>query len=217
MRKPPRPARPDRTWLAPLLGGAVAAGVLTLVFVYFAESLRAAELMAFDTAVSAWVQGYRHPALTPWMERITFWGTPLGFTIAAVLASNWLYRRHRRTRETLALLGALLGGWGIDELLKATFQRPRPETGLVQASGFSFPSGHAMVGMAFYGMLGYLIWCHLPRGRRRWVAPVTALFVIAVGLSRIYLGVHYPSDVVAGFAAGGAWLAICIAASRAAR
>ncbi|MCK9906483.1 phosphatase PAP2 family protein, partial [Frankia sp. Cpl3] len=83
---------------------------------------------------------------------------------------------------------------------------------LVEAGSYSFPSGHAMVSAAFYGMLGYLIWLNLrQRTKPAWyVVALTVLLIVAIGISRVYLGVHFPSDVIAGFAAGSIWLTACI-------
>jgi len=98
-------------------------------------------------------------------------------------------------------------------VLKTAFQRARPDIQhLIAVGGYSFPSGHAMVATVFYGMLGYLIWLNLrERSKTAWIVPVlTALLIFSIGVSRIYLGVHFPSDVLAGFAAGGLWLTGCI-------
>jgi undecaprenyl-diphosphatase len=102
---------------------------------------------------------------------------------------------------------------GLNELIKRLVGRERPILErLAEATGFGFPSGHAMVSSSFYGLIGYLLWINL-RGKwsGAWSIPVVTMLLLAgIGFSRIYLGVHYPSDVFAGFAAGGAWLAGCI-------
>ena len=114
----------------------------------------------------------------------------------------------------------LAGTWLLNNLLKTIFQRTRPDTlHLVAVGGFSFPSGHAMIATAFYGMLGYIMWSHLLHGSKPawYVLLLTFCLVIAIGVSRVYLGVHYPSDVVAGFAAGGVCLLACVLTLRALR
>lgn len=94
-------------------------------------------------------------------------------------------------------------------MLKLVFRRPRPDVlRLVEQSGYSFPSGHAMNSMIFYGLAAYLL---VRRGRhwsRYLVAGFVAVLVLLIGLSRIYLGVHYASDVLAGFLIGAGWLII---------
>lgn len=110
---------------------------------------------------------------------------------------------------------SLAGGWLLNTVLKEVFHRTRPDIEhLVAAGGYSFPSGHAMIATAFYGMLGYLIWLNLKRrDKPAWyVMVLTFILVVAIGTSRIYLGVHFPSDVIAGFAAGGVWLVACVLA-----
>ncbi|MCI6681035.1 MAG: phosphatase PAP2 family protein, partial [Parafannyhessea umbonata] len=95
-------------------------------------------------------------------------------------------------------------------LLKTLVQRPRPEGyRLVAESGFSFPSGHSMVAMAFYGLLIWMVWRYEKDALVRWLGVIGfGLVIVLVGLSRIYLGVHYASDVLAGFCASIAWLGV---------
>jgi membrane-associated phospholipid phosphatase len=114
----------------------------------------------------------------------------------------------------------LLGGWLItviggelfNLLLKASFQRPRPEhSEILSSESWSFPSGHAMLSLVVYGMLVYLLTVLVPNiGRQRLVILAgAAALILAIGWSRIYLGVHHLSDVVAGYAAGALWLSMC--------
>lgn len=101
------------------------------------------------------------------------------------------------------------GYLGLNSLIKGLIERERPAgPWLIEETGFSFPSGHAMVSIIFYGLIGYLVWVNVRSGRKAaWLVPVlTVALIMCIGLSRIYLGVHYPSDVLAGFAAGGAGL-----------
>jgi undecaprenyl-diphosphatase len=113
----------------------------------------------------------------------------------------------RRWGAVAGLLLVTVGAQLQNNVLKDLFQRTRPTplVGLIAAQAFSFPSGHAMVAAAFYLFVGYVSW-RLLRGRLR-VACVTAIVVVVlvVGLSRLYLGVHYFTDVVAGYLAGLAW------------
>lgn len=89
----------------------------------------------------------------------------------------------------------------LNQLLKQILQRPRPtEYKIIEESGYSFPSGHSMVSMAFYGYLIYLIYKHIENKYLKWTLIVALSILIAlIGISRIYLGVHYTSDVLAGF------------------
>jgi len=96
-------------------------------------------------------------------------------------------------------------------MLKHLFERARPEAfQIVAESGFSFPSGHAMVSLCFYGIVAFLIVRKRSLQWRIAGAVVATLLIVGIGVSRIYLGVHYPSDVVAGYAAGATWLGFSI-------
>lgn len=195
-----------------LLG--ITAGLLTLVFYELAEQLLDDELIVFDDTVLYYLQQLTGTSATVQhiMTTITRLGDGMIQIILFIVSAGILWLRSYR-REA-ALLGLCLGGgWLLNYTLKAFFGRERPEQDfLVHASGFSFPSGHAMVSICFYGMAGYLLYRHL-RGRWRlsWIINVAAVtLAIAIGVSRVYLGVHFASDVIAGFSAGGIWLISCI-------
>jgi undecaprenyl-diphosphatase len=113
------------------------------------------------------------------------------------------------------LLAALAGGEALNLLLKELFARPRPffVDPLLPVTGYSFPSGHAMVALVAYGMLAYFAILALRSWQARAAVVLgTSLLVLLIGFSRMYLGVHYFSDVLAGFAAGGVWLSALITA-----
>lgn len=168
---------------------------------------------AFDDRITSYVQSFTSDGVTPAAIVITNLGSAPVELLVLTIVSAVLFFRLRHGLEAMMLIVSLAGGWLLNEGLKRIFHRARPAIEhLVEAGGYSFPSGHAMVSMAFYGMIGYLLWSNL-RTRLKpayYVILLTALLVIAIGTSRINLGVHYPSDVVAGFAAGGTWLIVCI-------
>jgi len=122
-------------------------------------------------------------------------------------------------RQWLLLGGwliAVIGGELLNLVLKGAFQRPRPEhSEILSTESWSFPSGHAMLSLVVYGMLVYLVTRLDPDIGRRRLAIVTlgaAVLILAIGWSRIYLGVHHLSDVLAGYAAGALWLSVCSSA-----
>ena len=126
-----------------------------------------------------------------------------------------LLRRRQFFRAT-AWLTALAGGGLLNTLLKNEFHRLRPNlpNPFVTEPGWSFPSGHAMISVIAYGMLAYLLITEASNSRARRLIMGAAIFlVVIIGFSRLYLTVHYFSDVVAGYAAGGFWLLICISAT----
>ncbi|HOV43556.1 MAG TPA: phosphatase PAP2 family protein [Syntrophothermus lipocalidus] len=203
-------------WLhqnTPLLPAAtLVASVCLLVFASLAEELLENELEPFDLAVSQAVAAFHHPALTAVMKSVTVIGSPAVMTGIAVILWLCLTLTRKRSFEALTVVLVLAGAGMTNEVLKNVFHRIRPELApLVPAPGYSFPSGHAMMSTAFYGFLAYLVFRHSSSPVTRWAfSCLAALLVLAIGFSRVYLGVHYPSDVLAGFAAGGFWLASSI-------
>ena len=125
---------------------------------------------------------------------------PLGFVLVAGLALA------RRWREAVVVGGALLLAVGLTEVVKLAVARPRPPgEALADASGYSFPSGHTLNSTVTYGLIALVAWrSSLPRSARLVVVAALAALVLLIGASRIALGVHYPSDVLAGLLAGTA-------------
>lgn len=196
-----------------MLGGIAAGASFLALFIKILEELLFDQLETLDIVIIQLIRSFANEGLT----NVATWFTQIGSAIVEItivlLAGAYLWFRLKHTWEAVILVISLAGGGLINFILKNFFQRSRPAIEhLVQAGGYSFPSGHAMVSTTFYGMLGYLVWLNLRESNRpSWYVPVlTVLLILAIGFSRVYLGVHYPSDVVAGFAAGGAWLTSCI-------
>jgi undecaprenyl-diphosphatase len=128
------------------------------------------------------------------------------------LAVGGLLVLQRRARTALLVVAATFGGYAANTLLKAYFERGRPTVvpHLVEEHSLSFPSGHSMVGAAAYLTLGALCAQVLtPRREKVYVVGLAVIVAVAIGISRVYLGVHYPTDVLAGWAAGAAWAILC--------
>lgn len=151
-------------------------------------------------------------------QAITHLGDGAVLTVIGVLVGLLLLAMQR---WLLLITWALALGCGglLNRALKAFFQRARPTlpNPFAEASGWSFPSGHAMGSFITYMMLAYLAVRLLDRRWRRPGVLIAALLIFLIGLSRIYLGVHYVSDVLAGYAAGALWLAVCLTGSETAR
>lgn len=164
------------------------------------------EIMAVDRA-AYWliVEHLRADWLTPVMEGFSALATPT--VLIALLLMIAAFAPGRRPGWCCAVNLALAAGLNV--LLKTLVQRPRPEGfRLVEETGFSFPSGHSMAAMAFFGLVIWLVWRYEPdRRRRNLLAGVFSLIILMIGVSRIYLGVHYASDVIGGFCASLIWLA----------
>lgn len=198
-----------------LFWGFGAACVLLIGFVLLSQSLSSNWLKEFDESIGSSVRSLRSDGVTPVALFFTIMGKAITEFIVFVVVALILLIKFKHKWETLVLLIGVLTAWGLNQLLKDLFQRDRP-TGmrLIEEDSFSFPSGHAMVSILFYGLIGYLLWVNVRRvWKAAWLIPVvTIVVVVCIGLSRIYLGVHYPSDVLAGFAAGGVGLIGCIMA-----
>jgi membrane-associated phospholipid phosphatase len=165
------------------------------------------ELVAFDHQLAKALQETMIPRTFATLSRLTILGngevlTVIGLGLAALLAL-------RRERTLLVGWIVALGGGGVlNQALKAIFHRVRPEYATV--SGWSFPSGHAMGSFITYGMLAYLALIFFPRRAAHLTAACLLLLVLFIGFSRLYLGVHYFSDVIAGYSAAVVWLSICV-------
>lgn len=198
-----------------LIIGVLIAILCLWLFAEIAGELLEDKLALFDTRISAYVHSVNNPGVTRFMKIIsTVGGSWYVLGAAAMAASVILYRQKQHYWDAVLVQVCLWGGFLFNYVLKCVFKRERPSLErLVDAAGFSFPSGHSMVSFAFYGLLLYLLYINLPRAWSRGASMLLiSCLIMLVGISRIYLGVHYPSDVAAGFAAGGAWLAVCIAA-----
>ncbi|WP_207857978.1 phosphatase PAP2 family protein [Lucifera butyrica] len=165
----------------------------------------------FDNTFIWLVRYFANPTLDHIMIAISTLG--YGFSYAVIVTTSFVALAvYRRWLELGGLALSFAGGAVLNFVLKNLFERTRPDAfHLVTAAGYSFPSGHAMVSLCFYGMLAFL----LARNAQTWpwryfVGVITMLLVVAIGISRIYLGVHYPSDVVAGYSAGTMWLLFVI-------
>jgi membrane protein DedA with SNARE-associated domain/membrane-associated phospholipid phosphatase len=194
------------------VGLLVAGGCLWLFGGVAEDVLTGDPLVRFDQTVATTLHEMASPPLTTFFLIVTAFGSVetialLGLLVAAVLA----WRRSWLMMGTW--LAAVVGSQVLDQILKQFFARPRPyfEHPLLLESSYSFPSGHAMESLVVYGMLAYFAVLALESWRARTAMVFgAALVVLLIGLSRMYLGVHYFSDVVAGYAAGGVWLSTLI-------
>lgn len=144
---------------------------------------------------------------TGFMETITHFASSLFLQIAyGALFLIYLIVYHFKKALQIAVVG--LGGYLVVYLMKMSFRRSRPPDPLIEPlQNFSFPSGHATSGFIFYGLLAYLVWKMPIAPVLKYIACILLfIFLLLVGFSRIYLRVHYPSDVLAGFCIGFAWL-----------
>ena len=163
------------------------------------------DVLSFDTAMYSFARGLQSPALTFVLRIIT----ELGGAIVIGIATVALFFAIKNKRLSFAILGNIVGVLIVNQVFKFLIQRPRPdeEYRLIEQGGYSFPSGHSMCSMAFYGFLVYLAFRYIKNAKVRIFATAgLGALVLLIGFSRIYLGVHYASDVVAGFLLSLAYL-----------
>src|SRR5689334_3702817 len=190
-----------------LVAGVVVAGFCTWAFSEIAETVMAGGTQAFDEKVLRWIYAHHTHSLDAAMIEITALGTGTVLLMIVCVAALFLtLTKHKYS--ALLLLVATGGGLLLDMVLKLQFNRPRPHVFIwgTQAFGSSFPSGHAMGATVTYSTVAYLAARLHRRSWARWLTMLMALVVIfLIGVSRMYLGVHYPSDVLAGAIMGLAW------------
>lgn len=172
------------------------------LFLKLAAEVTNKEMGSFDLAVTNAVYLLRSPFMTPVMNAFTFFGGELFLDVIIFLTIVLLFRKHKKDALIFSFILAL--GIGLNLYLKDFFHRPRPDFfPLAFEKTYSFPSGHAMNSFVFYTCVSYFIFWHLQHKRIKYILIVSsAVLIFLIGLSRIYLGVHYPTDVLAGFIAG---------------
>lgn len=192
------------------IGGLILAALSLWGFAALAQEVLEKETDKFDTAILLTLKNLHTPLLDRVMLGITFLGEPkVLLSVCLLVGIGLLILDCRPQATTLAI--AALGAIGLNYLLKDLFARARPALWerTLELNSYSFPSGHAMISLVVYGAIGYLLAIQF---KRWWILIfiLTFLLITAIGLSRLYLGVHWPTDVVAGYAAGLVWLLACI-------
>jgi membrane-associated phospholipid phosphatase len=168
------------------------------------------EPFGLDRPATRIAEEVRTSWLTSILEVVTRVGSsPWLVAIALVVGTAVLVVR-RDALPGAWLLAEYVGAVAMYQGLKAVLDRPRPPGGLVEATGTAFPSGHATQGIAFFGLLAAILLGLLPRRVGVVAAVAVAAFGVLSGLSRVYLGVHWATDVAGGFLLGGAWLAVVL-------
>jgi undecaprenyl-diphosphatase len=192
-----------------LAAGFLAALGALLFFAWIAEEMLEGDTAQFDSAVTAAIHAYASAPLTSVMKALTIFGSSVVMAPLAILTLAVCYKR-REFHALKTLAATFVGALILEFLLKFAFHRPRPVPffDLPAPASFSFPSGHALFSFCFFAGIAALLSPRLERrGAKLALWAVAVVLIIGIGLSRIYLGVHYPSDVLAGYAAGVVWVA----------
>jgi undecaprenyl-diphosphatase len=193
------------SWGIWLLGLAVVGGA-TSIFLWLAGEVLEQETLPLDVPLMLLI----HHLSTPWLDRmlraVSWIGSPGAFLVTP-LAGVWLWRQHR-LMAAIALVVSTVGAGLLNIWLKWFFARPRPTLfpPVIMDTSYSFPSGHTMGAVALYGFVAYVLW----QQRQRVWALLAVFFALLIALSRIYLGVHYPSDILAALAVTLVWLTLVI-------
>ena len=196
-----------------LVVGAIIAIAATVAFASLAEHVLAGGTQAFDVAILQWLHGHQSKALTAVMVEMTYLGTGTVVIVIVGVAALFLWHTEHKHSARL-LLAATIGNILLDGVLKLVYHRPRPSVFAWQTTAVSssFPSGHAMSATVVYGTVAYLL---MRLQKHRWAKALTLsaaiLLILLICLTRLYLGVHYPSDVLGGIIVGLAWASFCMA------
>ena len=184
-------------------------GILILYLIIIILLLRD-NLQWFDLPLTMAVQSLESPLLTEIMKFFSFIGSTWVVIIIAFINIIFFFFVFKYRSEVIFFVVTLSGSTLLNSLLKNLFERERPISHrLIEAPGYSFPSGHSMAAFTLYAVLAILLWNHLKTKTGKTITIIVlSLFIFAIGISRIYLGVHYPSDVLGGYLTSFIWVFI---------
>ena len=202
-------AGPGRLLGIELIIGLVVAVLAGALFGWLGEEVLEGGTQGLDDRLRSLVNQHATPVLTEVMRLASIWGAPARLSVVGAVATLGFLLR-RRQRAALLVAMALMGAGLIDSSLKLFYGRVRPAaffSDYPAPTSYSFPSGHTLFATTFFGGLAVLLWPRLrhPLARALVCLAATGL-ILLIGFSRIYLGVHYPSDVLGGLAAGTVWV-----------
>lgn len=192
--------------------------IMSYLFWDFSKVVSLTELVSFDSYWIETIQNHISDKMTPIMHLFTFLGSTTWFGITTIIAFLILFFGKQKSEAFLFVSTMAFSGI-FNQILKMLYHRPRPTIQpLIEATGYSFPSGHSMASFTFYGLLAFFFILKIRQPIARiGILLLATCTVLMVGVSRIYLGVHYPTDVAAGFTAGAATLVLFFIAYQATR
>jgi membrane-associated phospholipid phosphatase len=188
-----------------VIGSILSLGSL-FIFLKITAEIMEQEIHSKDILFSLLIYAIRTPFMTTVMLLVTTLGSNFTIITASVISILLAFKQHRQ--DALLLIIALFTGLSMNTFMKDIVQRPRPTMDpIILENSYSFPSGHAMNSFIFYGMLSYLVY-HFTKNKKYtfFAVSFSIILVVLIGFSRIYLGVHFPSDIIAGYIAGFWWL-----------
>lgn len=184
--------------------------VLVSIIIILAYWILTKDYLPFDKPVMNFFYNHRTPGMNTLVESLTYLGNWEAITVIVLLL---LAFDTTRVKYGYSMAIAAIGSTILNKLLKIIVRRPRPESTmfLIEQGGFSFPSGHATAALAVYGLLIYLVLINVrQKNKRRQYIVLLVIAMIAICISRMYLGVHYPSDIIGGICVGAIVMAACI-------
>lgn len=207
-----------------MLAGLVSFGALCWMFIELADEITERETLSVDHVVLRALRtdaAGTDPIGPAWLERALVDISALGSggvtTLVVIMTLGFLLLAGK-PRMALLVVACALGAWSAMHLLKDLFDRGRPDIVLQmdEAPGLAFPSGHAMISAALYITLGVLLSRTLQKRRLQlYIVTLAAALALLIGFTRVYMGVHYPTDVIAGWTIGLAWALLCSLVARA--
>lgn len=182
------------------------------IFLCFLVAVTNGQPLNFDRYLSKFFTGLFSKSTHPFFEAMDNMGSKIGVGIITLVFLALLWIKYRNYEAMAALVFGVAAGNEVNKWLKVAVGRPRPDQEhLVDVASLSFPSGHAMIGMILYTFIAYFIINELESESAKWITAIIAgIWIFLMGISRIVMGVHYPSDIAAGFAAGYIWVFISI-------
>lgn len=193
--------------LSLLLGLAAAVGAL-IFFSWLTDEVLEGDSVQFDEATRAAVHQLASPVMTAIMRGLSLVGSTVVLAIGTIIVVIW-FAKQKWGREAKLFTATMIGGSLLNVTLKLTFKRARPTPffDLTPPETYSFPSGHSLASACFFGALAAILSTRIEKKRRRmfvWIA--CSIMFLSIGFSRIYLGVHHTTDVIAGFVAALIWI-----------
>jgi undecaprenyl-diphosphatase len=207
---PEEAPQPTALFEAAIVASLAVAVLALFLFAWLGNEVLAGDTLRFDQAIRSWVHQFASTGITRAMHAISLLGYEI--LLVEVVIAFIVFAKLRWKRAALWLAIAMIGSALLDLALKYAYHRVRPAAFFGSpAKYYSFPSGHALSSLCFYGVMAGLL---SARTKSAWLRVViwaiAAVLIVAVGISRIYLGVHYPSDVLAGYLAATVWVGAVI-------
>jgi membrane-associated phospholipid phosphatase len=184
--------------------------LILYVLAQISDEVLEQEAFGFDKTVLLWIHQFANPVLDTVMLNVTRLGNPTTVVFIALITLAVLWGRRYYQEAKIFLLNGL-GGAILSYGLKLVFSKSRPQlwNSPISETSYSYPSGHALGSMVLYGFLAYLLATAYPKYAKVFYC-IAAILIILIGLSRLYLGVHWPTDVIAGYGVGFLWITVCI-------